>query len=36
MTNRILPVNSIRDKQILVEQINKEQLIITNNLVKNI
>ena len=34
MTNRIIPANSIRDKQILVEQINQEQAATTNNLVK--
>ena len=34
MTNRIIPANSIRDKQILVEQINQEQTTTTNNLVK--
>ena len=34
MTNRIIPVNSIRDEQILVEQINQEQAVTNNNLVK--
>ena len=34
MTNRMLPVNSIRDKQILVEQISQEQTITNKNLLK--
>ena len=34
MTNRIVPVNSIRDKHILVEQISQEPVITTKNLLK--